>query len=200
MQVKSEISFPRPFKRTINLPETKGTKGRKSIFAQEMKKRKATNTFENCLDQESTSLDVEDRSDQSHIVDGSGLDSTEESKKIHEENLKKLKSMSKEEIEEHQTQILSHLHPKIIEFLQSRNKEPGQTKEKAVKKVAFPTEEVDMETQASPNLEIAQEELPISPEQIKANKWLGMNKVEWKKLEWMKSLPEPKPFDPQVHF
>ncbi|KAG8187093.1 hypothetical protein JTE90_023935 [Oedothorax gibbosus] len=69
----------------------------------------------------------------SSLIDGSGLNNREqerELKKIHEENLSKLASMSKEEILKHQLELKSQLDPTLIQFIKSRRNFKKSSKSK----------------------------------------------------------------------
>ncbi|KGL77894.1 RNA polymerase II-associated protein 1, partial [Tinamus guttatus] len=148
------------------------------------------------------------------IITGEGLGSEkseQEVQAIHKENLKKLQSMSQEEILQERERLLAQLDSNLVAFLKSRRGGNEDQQKKGLKKEQNRPEE-SLETVpmaqdsvgVSPSLQrsdmeesLMKEEntkveiteiLPVKPKK----EWIHMDNVEFEKLEWMKDLPPPR--------
>ncbi|NXY81166.1 RPAP1 protein, partial [Alcedo cyanopectus] len=159
MPVPTGHPFPRTFHRSEIQTEVKVGSGRKSIFAQKMAARRASEkaaaaapSAAECLQIGSPASDALHpegsagetllpsigtgdflTSQQPCLITGEGLgnqNSEQEAQAIHRENLEKLQSMSKEEILQEQERLLSQLDSSLVTFLKARRGGPGgQNKE-----------------------------------------------------------------------
>ncbi|XP_077178929.1 RNA polymerase II-associated protein 1 [Paroedura picta] len=233
--------FPRVFHRSEIKTEAKPGAGRRSIFSQMIAAKRAAEVAQASPVAEqnsewttpdsappSVALRMEEEkfvdalhTQRPHIVTGEGLGSLvgeQEAQKIHEENLKRLQSMSKEEILEEQKRLLAQLDPNLIAFLKTRRgidtsqkgeeKMQLETPEKlvhletwsksqdAAEKIAETPfsqepamdEESDPEDSQRTKACVTGGNLPLTPQK----EWLHMDSVELEKLEWMKDLPHPR--------
>ncbi|XP_067681020.1 RNA polymerase II-associated protein 1-like [Haliotis asinina] len=200
---QSNQAFPTALHRG-NTQQLTGSSGKKkSLFVQHLA-TSGVKDFGVVLQQEvqkvgemphNPSTDVEEREDRkatSRIVQGSGLSATlgtTEARKIHEENLEKLSTMTQEEIDEEREKLMEMMDPKLLAFLTSRKTMKSETK----------SEIKEMETETSLKERVATGKkiskkkgdsdlgLPVQPEPT----WVHMEKVEYDKLEWMRDLPPP---------
>ncbi|XP_048259249.1 RNA polymerase II-associated protein 1-like [Haliotis rufescens] len=139
--------------------------------------------------------DVEERGDgdsTSRIVQGSGLSATlgtSEARKIHEENLDKISTMTQEEIDEERKKLMEMMDPKLLAFLTSKKKVKSEIKEMET--------ETNLRENVASGKKISKKKghsdpvLPVQPDPT----WVHMEKVEYDKLEWMRDLPPPKTGD-----
>ncbi|XP_046551211.1 RNA polymerase II-associated protein 1-like [Haliotis rubra] len=192
-------AFPTALHRGHTLQSTGSSGEKKSLFMQHLA-TSGVKDFGVVLKQElqktgemphNPSTDVEERGDRkatSRIVQGSGLSATlgtTEARKIHEENLEKISTMTQEEIDEERKKLMEMMDPKLLAFLTSKKK--------------VKPEITEMETETSLRERVAGGKkiskktghsdlgLPVQPEPT----WVHMEKVEYDKLEWMRDLPPP---------
>ncbi|XP_054827938.1 RNA polymerase II-associated protein 1 isoform X2 [Eublepharis macularius] len=158
------------------------------------------------------------------FITGEGLGSPageQEIQKIHEENLERLQSMSKEEILKEQKRLLDQLDPSLVAFLKSQRgldtSQKGEEKmelEKAEKLVHSETwsksQHEGKEIVEAPSLQEPAMDEESDTEDLRGTEafarmdvaggdlplkprkeWLHMDNVEFEKLEWMKDLPHP---------
>lgn len=128
------------------------------------------------------------------VIEGTGLSATfgkDEARKIHEENMTKLASMSEEEIIAEQRKLLETLDPKLVEFLKLRKTQPLKSAETDV---TMEQEHISRSLKSERKEEKETVELPMKVEKD----WVHMNKIEYDKLEWMKDLPKPTAGDTEV--
>ncbi|XP_039924071.1 RNA polymerase II-associated protein 1-like isoform X1 [Hirundo rustica] len=142
--------FPRTFHRSEIKSEVQLGSGRKSIFAQKMAAKKASEkaatapSAAECMQVRSAAPDALDpvgsggeaplpsstggkdvflTSQRPCLITGEGLGSLkseQEAQAIHKENLEKLQSMSEEEILQEQARLLAQLDPSLVAFLKSQ--------------------------------------------------------------------------------
>ncbi|XP_054707904.1 RNA polymerase II-associated protein 1-like [Uloborus diversus] len=116
--VFTPVSLPNPniddiLNRKIHVSKFAEKKKSKSLFAQMLEDENASKQSKDCVPELPMSA----------IIDGSGLSSNkEEIKKIHEENVATIASMSKEEILKHQEELKNILKPETLQFIKSRSK------------------------------------------------------------------------------
>ncbi|XP_048342038.1 RNA polymerase II-associated protein 1 [Sphaerodactylus townsendi] len=240
--------FPRVFHRSEIITEPKPEAGRKSIFSQKIAAKRAAevaqvpppagqkNTEQTIPDAAPPPMALETellRTEKEksvgtlhvqcpRIVTGEGLGNLvgeQEAQKIHEENLERLQSMSKEEILEEQKRVLAQLDPSLVTFLKSRGgigtNQKGEEKMELEKLEKLGNLELWSKSQpeAEETTEVSFLQEPaveLEPEDsertevmtrmdndghdlpLKPKKeWLHMDNVEFGKLEWMKDLPLP---------
>ncbi|KAG8449445.1 hypothetical protein GDO86_016194 [Hymenochirus boettgeri] len=144
--------------------------------------------------------------DKSCLITGEGLriPSCEiEAQRIHEENLEKLKSLSKQEILQERERLLSQLDPALVAFLKSKKGQKAtggdssndQAEETNIAHLENPQYPLEVNAAGqSPKGDgkkestISVEDLPVKPQKG----WIHMNSVEFEKLEWTKDLPQAK--------
>lgn len=234
------LAFPRVLHRseTSQVPQP-AAGGKRSIFARQIaaQRLKEGKTPLHCAAEPSlppdTSMDTDQRDaadDQptpelgSRLVSGQGLvgpGSSDETLRIHRENRAKLQAMSPAEILQEQKKLLSHLDPRLVEFVRSRKAQsvpssasPSKHPQGKSSKENFPHESVSREPDFSSAVGLPQkhqevemedeeeeeeEQLPSPPAVTEEDlpvkpqrEWLHMNKLEPEKLEWMRDLPAPR--------
>ncbi|XP_061467359.1 RNA polymerase II-associated protein 1 isoform X2 [Rhineura floridana] len=156
----------------------------------------------------------------SRIVTGKGLGSLageQEAQNIHKENLRRLQSMSQEQILEEQNRLLAQIDPSLLAFLKSQcdtkttqdeegkmeHERPGklthpemqpkpQYEEETVKAPLLQKPEMGEESDTEGSLRTAPgTRMDYTDLPVKPQKeWLHMDNVEFEKLQWMKDLPE----------
>ncbi|XP_066885120.1 RNA polymerase II-associated protein 1 isoform X7 [Kogia breviceps] len=156
LPVPSGVAFPPVFHRSQGRQGKPATSGKKSIFAQEIAARRASEakvppvgavastldppegaaTYEAITPREQGSqLPWNSYSFQGpHLVTGKGLKSQEaeqEAQTIHEENVARLQAMAPEEILQEQQRLLAQLDPSLVAFLRSHSRTCEQAEEKA---------------------------------------------------------------------
>ncbi|NWS69898.1 RPAP1 protein, partial [Crotophaga sulcirostris] len=239
MPVATGDAFPRSFHRSEIKSEVKVGCGKKSIFAQKMAARRAAekaapapsvecvqirSAAPGALDPEGSAGEVplpstRDGGDfltsqRPRLITGEGLGSQkseQEAQAIHEENLKKLQSMSEEEILQEQERLLAQLDSSLVAFLKSRRggnedqkkelKMEQNRPEEFVKSLpvaqhgvgsSLSMQELGLEEsvrkEENTKEEITEDDLPVKPKK----EWIHMDNVEFEKLEWMKDLPSPR--------
>ncbi|NXD80782.1 RPAP1 protein, partial [Halcyon senegalensis] len=232
--------FPRTFHRSEIQSEVKVGSGRKSIFAQKMaasrapeKAAAAAPSAAECpqvgpaasgaLRPEASaaetllpSITAGDflTSQRPCLITGEGLgnqNSEQEAQAIHNENLEKLRSMSKEEILQEQERLLAQMDSSLVAFLKSRRGgTEGQNKELKMEQnrleqfvesqpvaqhgvgsslsMQGSSLEESVMKEENRNVEMTDDDLPVKPRK----EWIHMDSVEFEKLEWMKDLPSPR--------
>ncbi|KAE8587178.1 hypothetical protein XENTR_v10021883 [Xenopus tropicalis] len=223
--VPTGLPFPQVFHRSQVPSQDLPCTAKKSIFAQKMAaKRAAEQVKEESLSSpqmlscplvnhtsvlssnviKSTPLPEAMDVDKPTLISGQGLGISagqEEARKIHEENMEKLRSLSKEEILQEQEQLLSQLDPKLVAFLKSKKgkkttdgdssnvKASQEPRPVHLKEPQYLSEEdtSEMSPRRSEEKEsaVAADDLPVKPQK----EWVHMDAVEFEKLEWMKNLP-----------
>lgn len=125
----------------------------------------------------SEAKDVIKLPEQSYILQG------QESRQIHEENLRLLSGMSQEEIIKERQKLIETMDPAIIAYLKSkRAKQKVETRNPSIK-----------EQNEAADVDIEEIETPAELlKQPKAEKWLNFDVVESNKLAWMKNVVVPK--------
>ncbi|KAM4690515.1 RNA polymerase II-associated protein 1 [Rhinophrynus dorsalis] len=208
--------FPRIFHRSeIPSEEFQGS-SKISIFAQKMA---AKRTLEAARRAPSTSAakgysvgDVKSQQvpegmdvDKPHLITGEGLRSAaghEEARRIHEENVEKLKALSPEEIMQERNRLLSQLDPKLVAFLKSKRENKVVREDSSTDRASADPQTFHLETTQSPSekitsaqtprgdgeklMDLSGDDLPIKPQKD----WIHMETVEFEKLEWTKDLPQ----------
>lgn len=220
--------FPRVFHRSEipseGMQATPGP-GKVSIFAQKMAAKRAAEaakiaepssvlpqpehfvspTFVLHGESKDSRLKGEGREEKPRLITGEGLRSSEslgEAQRIHEENVKKLKALSEEEIQREREQLFSQLDPKLVAFLRSKGKDPNPKEDSGASDTAGGPQTVGYESSGSAamtkeSVEIPEEkeenqsalsvdDLPVKPQK----EWVHMGTVEFEKLEWIKDLPQ----------
>ncbi|ESP02817.1 hypothetical protein LOTGIDRAFT_156763 [Lottia gigantea] len=171
--------FPTVSKRDTSFKKDVSSKKR-SIFAQQLQK----NTDKLDIEMKDVNRPRKKTGFQpSQIIKGSGLSvsfAEKEQKQIHEENAAKLAEMTEADILEEQKKLMGSLDPKMLSFLRKKPKEPEsqvlQENLNEKHKVSFDTPK---------EKKFNQDDLPIKTEED----WVGMDDIEYDKLEWMKELP-----------
>ncbi|XP_047193529.1 RNA polymerase II-associated protein 1 isoform X2 [Scophthalmus maximus] len=228
------MAFPKVLHRSENSTQVPlpSTGGRKSIFAHQIAaqrlkegKKPLHRAPESARTPEprEQNLPPETSMDTDHcnaagprLVSGQGLggpDSPGETMRIHKENQTRLQTMSRSEIIEEQKKLLSHLDPRLVEFVRSRKDQsvpsspsPSKLPEGKSSKGNFPLKNVSRESGSSSAAVLfhkpqevemeGEEEEEISPPpamMVKPQKdWVHMDKLEPEKLEWMRDLPAPR--------
>ncbi len=166
--LKRENPFPEVFQRTKSLKAS----GSGSIFAQQLRKAKMVREET----AEKPSVKLPPFLNQSSTIAQAVLGETE-AKKIHQENLQKLSSMTEEDILREQQQLLQNLDPKLVALL--KNKKQTALSSKQVVVEAKPVDQTRVEVE--PEVEEIKE--------LKNSKWVHMDRVEKEKVQWMSSLP-----------
>ncbi|CAO2579293.1 RNA polymerase II-associated protein 1 [Lemmus lemmus] len=146
LPVSSGVPFPAVFHRSKERQGKLGASGKRSIFAQEIAARRATENQVSAAGEVVSNLDSpegavpsetpssRDKGSQfpggshdfhrSNLVTGKGLRSQaaeQEVQTIHEENVARLQAMAPEEILKEQQQLLAQLDPSLVAFLRSRS-------------------------------------------------------------------------------
>ena len=105
---------------------------------------------------------------------GSSMDSQREVDKIHQENIDRLKSMTKEEILEEQAKLRASLDPNLLDFLQKRKRKH---------------ETADQSENSMTSLESSDlsEDVQGLIGEAKKQKWKHFGLIENEKLEWMQT-------------
>ncbi|XP_062908767.1 RNA polymerase II-associated protein 1 [Mobula hypostoma] len=221
-------AFPKVFHRSEIQSELKPVSGRKSIFAQKLEAKRAIEAHRAESSQCRTSplttgsaqpvsaqSQTRETSEKSHspVSDNERWASEEklgkeisphEAQRIHEENLARLQTMSKEEIEEERNNLMARLDPSLIAFLKSRRSGKSYIEASRNKTERQGTEnnyedkqsdshlEAELQSNSSKddpmNEEITEPDIPLKPEKG----WVHMDVLEYEKLEWMKDLPKPR--------
>ncbi|KAM9294410.1 RNA polymerase II-associated protein 1 [Gastrophryne carolinensis] len=211
--------FPRVFHRSeipsVAMPGT----GKISIFAQKMAAKRVAEAARKAEvhpqpeiitpklpllppnERESSDLKGEMVKEGPYLITGEGLRSSaahDEAQKIHEENVNRLKALSKEEIVQEQERLLSQLDPKLVTFLRSKRKNPATQEDSITSRTvgdaqtaspvspstssqARSSEEIPEENQSA----LSADDFPVKPQK----EWVHMNTLEFEKLEWTKDLP-----------
>lgn len=156
LPVPSGVAFPPVFHRSQGRQGKPATSGKRSIFAQEIAARRASEAKIPPVREVASTLDppggavtseaVTPREQGSqlpwgscsfqgpHLVTGKGLRSQEaeqEAQTIHEENVARLQAMAPEEILQEQQRLLAQLDPSLVAFLRSPSRTHEQAGEKA---------------------------------------------------------------------
>lgn len=155
----------------------KGASG--SIFSRQIKKLRREAVTDNANDVIMKDSFKED--DNSVELIGSSVLLKEDLESIHQKNLDKLNTMSKNEIIEEREQLLATTDPAIIAFLRDRRH----------KKQKIETRPSIAEQNKAANIE----DIMIPTEILKqpnAEKWLNFDILEINKLAWMKNIDLPK--------
>ncbi|XP_021551310.1 RNA polymerase II-associated protein 1 [Neomonachus schauinslandi] len=156
LPVPSGVAFPPVFHRSQERQGKSATSGKRSIFAQEIAAKRASEARVPPVREVVSTLDPPEgtascegltpreqgcqlpwgsRGFQGpHLVTGRGLgsqDAEQEAQTIHEENIAKLQAMAPEEILREQQLLLAQLDPNMVAFLRSHNRTHEQAAEKA---------------------------------------------------------------------
>nr|XP_035940542.1 RNA polymerase II-associated protein 1 [Halichoerus grypus]XP_035940543.1 RNA polymerase II-associated protein 1 [Halichoerus grypus] len=156
LPVPSGVAFPPVFHRSQERQGKSATSGKRSIFAQEIAAKRASEARVPPVREVVSTLDPPEgtascealtpreqgcqlpwgsRGFQGpHLVTGRGLgsqDAEQEAQTIHEENIAKLQAMAPEEILREQQRLLAQLDPNVVAFLRSHNRTHEQAAEKA---------------------------------------------------------------------
>ncbi|XP_064426712.1 RNA polymerase II-associated protein 1 isoform X5 [Mirounga angustirostris] len=156
LPVPSGVAFPPVFHRSQERQGKSATSGKRSIFAQEIAAKRASEARVLPVREVVSTLDPPEgtascealtpreqgcqlpwgsRGFQGpHLVTGRGLgsqDAEQEAQTIHEENIAKLQAMAPEEILREQQLLLAQLDPNMVAFLRSHNRTHEQAAEKA---------------------------------------------------------------------
>ncbi|XP_018087435.1 RNA polymerase II associated protein 1 S homeolog isoform X1 [Xenopus laevis] len=220
--VSTGLPFPKVFHRSQVPSQDLPCAAKKSIFAQQMAARRAAEqTKEGSLSSpqipscslagptsvlpsnviKPTPLADAMEVEKSTLITGQGLGISagqEEAQKIHEENMKKLRSMSNEEKMQEQEILLSQLDPKLVDFLKSKKCKKTTDGHSSSVQASQEPQTVHLEepqylseddtSGMSPSGEkemAVSGHLPVKPQK----EWVHMDTVEFEKLEWMKDLP-----------
>ncbi|MBV98268.1 RNA polymerase II-associated protein 1, partial [Eschrichtius robustus] len=156
LPVPCGVAFPPVFHRSQGRQGKPATSGKRSIFAQEIAARRASEAKVPPVGEVASTLDPPEgaaacealtpREQGSqlpwnsysfqgpHLVTGKGLKSQEaeqEAQTIHEENVARLQAMAPEEILQEQQRLLAQLDPSLVAFLRSHSHTCEQAEEKA---------------------------------------------------------------------
>ncbi|XP_004609834.2 RNA polymerase II-associated protein 1 [Sorex araneus] len=156
LPVPSSVAFPPVFHRSQGRQGKPTTSGKRSIFAQEIAARRASEAISlTPRDANSTlhppqgavTCEETPSGEQGcplpggspnfqgpHLVTGTGLrgqEAEQEARTIHEENVARLQAMAPEEILQEQKRLLAQLDPSLVAFLRSRSCPKEQAGEKA---------------------------------------------------------------------
>ncbi|RZC33485.1 RNA polymerase II-associated protein 1 [Asbolus verrucosus] len=164
--------FPTAKRRDVN---SSNSQQGGSIFARQFKK------FKSDKDQFSSNVNTTKISlpSQSFVLTG------DEKGAIHQENVKKISSMTEQEILEEREHLLTTMDPAIIAFLRSRRSkhDASSSRNPTIQEQNEAAQDVDIEQIETPNEILSQ---PNS------DKWLNFRSVETSKLAWMRSVDKPK--------
>nr|CAB3265684.1 RNA polymerase II-associated protein 1-like [Phallusia mammillata] len=180
--------------------QKRSTGVKKSMFAQQFQaqdvKKKACNqsTSKSGSLEESTSANLQEMFPPSRVISGDGLiplsnnrhQSVDPVCQIHEENIKQIAGMTEQEILQEQQKIRTLLNPKTIDFLINMKKQKTTVGEKLMGNT---TQKKDKSTADIPHEKnvLQQSDVLLSEQLIKQRaRWMGMEKVEDEKMEWMK--------------
>lgn len=156
LPVPSGVAFPPVFHRSQERQGKSAMSGKRSIFAQEIAAKRASEARVPPVREAVSTLDPPEgtvscealtpreqgcqlpwgsRGFQGpHLVTGKGLrsqDAEQEARTIHEENVAKLQAMAPDEILREQQRLLAQLDPNVVAFLTSPNRTHEQAAEKA---------------------------------------------------------------------
>ncbi|XP_005638334.2 RNA polymerase II-associated protein 1 [Canis lupus familiaris] len=156
LPVPSGVAFPPVFHRSQERQGRSAISGKRSIFAQEIAAKRASEAKVPPVREVVSSLDPPEGAvsyealapreqgcqlpwgspgfQGPHLVTGKGLrsqDAEQEAQTIHEENIAKLQAMAPEEILQEQQRLLAQLDPSLVAFLRSRSHTHEQAGEKA---------------------------------------------------------------------
>ncbi|XP_072594423.1 RNA polymerase II-associated protein 1 isoform X4 [Vulpes vulpes] len=156
LPVPSGVAFPPVFHRSQERQGRSAISGKRSIFAQEIAAKRASEAEVPPVREVVSSLDPPEGAvswkalapreqgcqlpwgspgfQGPHLVTGKGLrsqDAEQEAQTIHEENIAKLQAMAPEEILQEQQRLLAQLDPSLVAFLRSRSRTHEQAGEKA---------------------------------------------------------------------
>ncbi|MEE6492554.1 hypothetical protein FKM82_016601 [Ascaphus truei] len=141
--------------------------------------------------------------DQPRLITGEGLRSSvgqEEVRRIHEENVEKLKALSQEEIMQERDRVISQLDPTLVAFLKSQrerkhsqedsstNNPPGEARAVRLDSPGSSSEENASGRVPGEEAAVSVDDLPVKPQK----EWVHMDVVEFEKLEWTKDLSKPR--------
>ncbi|XP_059621137.1 RNA polymerase II-associated protein 1 [Phlebotomus argentipes] len=159
-----EESFPKTEKIDIH---TKSVG--KSIFAK-LQEKKAKNTSP----ESSKTEKIPCFGEKSYIVTGS------ESSTIHEENIRTLSQMSKEEIEEEREKLMRTIDPKLLDFIRSKRQKPEPME---VDEISVPSTSAESKDRMEvPDVDILQSD--------ERKNWVNFDKFEADKFQWMQNVPK----------
>ncbi|XP_072425369.1 RNA polymerase II-associated protein 1 isoform X2 [Chiloscyllium punctatum] len=222
LPVSTGLAFPKVFHRSEVQSEVKPISGKKSIFAQKLAAKKASEATRVVPSVSGvstlTGIPQEQRSAPTRVIEmsekeqssdsGSGERlgrelSPQELQRIHEENVTRLRAMSKEEIEEERSNLLARLDPSLVAFLKSRKSGVTCSEDTKGKMESCETEKTHEEDQiqnlareskTNPAKEEPMDQKPTEADiPLKPEKgWVHMDVPEYEKLEWMKDLPKPR--------
>ncbi|XP_060530096.1 RNA polymerase II-associated protein 1 [Cylas formicarius] len=199
--------FPKALRRD---PDIKPSKG--SIFSQHIKRIKSEEMNRDMSDQmevDSVSLVVKEKNVDSNIIGKSATSgkhkierktsilSQTDYEQIHNENIKKIKMMSENEIKAERDRLMLSMDPAIVKYLQSRKKEEFvQTRNITIHEQNRFSSNITLEELDTPANVLAPRE---------AENWVNFNKIETNKLAWMKNIDIPKiskdqPFEARFDF
>ncbi|XP_034517020.1 RNA polymerase II-associated protein 1 isoform X2 [Ailuropoda melanoleuca] len=155
LPLPSGVAFPPVFHRSQER-QGNSTSGKRSIFAQEIAAKRASEARVPPVREVVSTLDPPERAASCealtpreqggqllwgscsfqgpHLVTGKGLrsqDAEQEAQTIHEENIAKLQTMAPEEILQEQQRLLAQLDPSLVAFLRSHGRTHKQAGEKA---------------------------------------------------------------------
>jgi hypothetical protein len=169
LNFSKSYGFPTPKRRDAN---STNTQGGGSIFASQFKKLKR--------DKEPSKPQSEvNLPSQSFVLTGTEKDA------IHEENIRKLREMTEEEILEERNKLLEAMDPAIIAFLKSRRRKEAPQANRN------PT--IQEQNEGGQNMDVEQLETACDVlRQSHSEKWLNFSTIETNKLAWMEDVKLPK--------
>ena len=196
---ESTLPFPKAVTidyKSLQKSVNSDNRGKKSLFALHMEKHGkgdiVGSQFKSLPTNPQIGKDVEiesrnpDRNELSFdsVLTGEGLASgstnvESEIENIHNENINRLKHMTKEEILEEQEKLRASLDPNLLDFLQSRKRKKDNPTDK----------EVISETDSSLELETSDLDIDIQSllGEAKRQKWKHFDVLESEKIEWMQT-------------
>ena len=193
---ESTLPFPKAItidykslQRSVN-SDNKGKK--KSLFALHMEKHGKGDVvgsqFKSDLQAGKDVIEIESQNPEElefdSVLTGEGLtggsvNTKSEIENIHNENINRLKEMTKEEILEEQEKLRASLDPNLLDFLQSRKRKKDDSSDK----------EIISETDS--NLEMETSDLDTNIQSLigeaKRQKWKHFDVLESEKIEWMQT-------------
>lgn len=179
----NEAGFPiAPKFSTINEKPKRGL----SLFAQQQLKNK------NVCQDSSKIVERDLILDQPSIVSGIGLGSNswkQDMEEIKIQNSARIKNMNKEEIELAREEIMKKLNPKTVAFLRSKSFRYRSDV------ISQPEDNLECnflnnQPKSIDDLNITNDKLAISIEDVKMNKYPNMNVIEKDKLDWLGDIPK----------
>uniref|UniRef100_A0A336LKS0 CSON010847 protein n=1 Tax=Culicoides sonorensis TaxID=179676 RepID=A0A336LKS0_CULSO len=177
----SSDPFPKPVKLNLSSmtdEDSASSVQKTSIFGKTFKSKRNENT------EMKTSLKV-NLGNKSALIEGA------EAEDIHRENVKKLESLSEEQIIKEREELLKKLDPSLIEFLKSKRNQTTSKENSVLNKTddQKSTVEMDVDPASSSSAINTMSAIPVVDQITKnAQNWLHFDVLEPEKLEWTKNV------------